>query len=81
MPYGTVNAYRIGNRVTVVIDLPDHGERSDRGRAENLVDPRVWLDLEDEADLLGIKLTVCRPYGKRRWLPARERQSYRDLRQ
>jgi len=47
MPYGTVSAYRTGNRVTIVVDLPDHGEPSERGRAENLVDPRAWFDLED----------------------------------
>lgn len=81
MPYGTVNAYRVGNRLTVVIDLPDRGEPSDRGRAENLVDPRVWIDLEDEGDLLGIKMTVCRPYQRRRWFRTGERLTYRELRQ
>ncbi len=66
MAYGSVNAYRMGNQVTIVIDLPEQGEVSTTGRAENLVDPTKWIDVEDEADLLGIRMTVCRPYRRRR---------------
>jgi hypothetical protein len=50
----------------IVIDLPDSGELSQRGRAENLVDPTVWHDYEDGQESLGIKLTVCRPLLRRR---------------
>jgi hypothetical protein len=66
MAYGNVNAYRMGNQVTIVIDLPEQGEMSTTGRADNLVDPTRWIDVEDEADLLGIRMTVCRPYRRRR---------------
>lgn len=66
MAYGSVNAYRMGNQVTIIIDLPEQGEVSTTGRAENLVDPTRWIDVEDEADLLGIRMTVCRPYRRRR---------------
>jgi hypothetical protein len=66
MAYGSVNAYRAGHQLTIVIDLPEHGEVSTTGRAENLVDPAKWIDVEDETDFLGIKMTVCRPYRRRR---------------
>ena len=66
MPYSTPVAYRVENRLLIVIDLPDSGELSERGRAENLVDPTRWLHWEGEHDHLGIKLTVCRPLRKRR---------------
>ncbi|MEK6301552.1 MAG: hypothetical protein AABO41_12590 [Acidobacteriota bacterium] len=58
MPYAKVVAYRHRNTVTIEIELPDHGEPSDRGRPENLVDPRAWIDLEEENDRLAIKMTV-----------------------
>lgn len=66
MPYSTPVTYRVGNRLMIVIDLPDSGELSQRGRAENLVDPTVWHDYEDGQESLGIKLTVCRPLLRRR---------------
>lgn len=71
MPYGTVTARRIGRRIIIEVELPDRGEPSERGRAENLVDPKVWRDLADENDWVGIKMTVCRPYRQRRAQPHR----------
>jgi hypothetical protein len=47
--------------LVIEVDLPDSGELSQRGRAENLVDPSVWHDYADEDEFLGIKLTMCRP--------------------
>ena len=67
MPYGIAAAYRVGNRVTIEIELPDRGELSQRGRAENLVDPSEWLDVQDEAESLRIKLAVCRRLGRPRY--------------
>lgn len=71
MPYGPIAAYRSGNRLLIVIDLPERGEPACSGRSENLVDPRAWTDLEDDGDRLGIKMTVCRPYGRRSAWPRR----------
>jgi hypothetical protein len=67
MPYSTPVAYRVGNKLVIEIDLPGSGELSQRGRAENLVDPTVFHHYEDEQEFLGIKLTVCRPLSHRRW--------------
>ena len=61
MSYGVAAAYRVGRRLTIEIDLPDRGEISQRGRAENLVDPSEWLDVQDESESIRIKLAVCRP--------------------
>ena len=61
MPYGDVTAYRIGNRITIEIELPDQGEQADSGRSENLVDPREWTDVDDEGEHLGVRVVVCRP--------------------
>jgi hypothetical protein len=66
MPYSTPVAYVIGKKLLIEIDLPEQGEVSQSGRAENLVDPRLWIDYEDECDRLGIKLTVCRPFRRSR---------------
>lgn len=65
MPYGRVRAAKHGRRITIEVDLPEAGEPSHSGRAENLTDPRAWEDLEDEDGQLGIKVTVCRPYARR----------------
>jgi hypothetical protein len=67
MPYSTPIAYRLGNKLVIEVELPDSGELSQRGRAENLVDPTLSHDYEDEQDCLGIKLTVCRPLSRRQW--------------
>lgn len=75
MPYGVVTARRVGRRIIIEVELPDRGEPSERGRAENLVDPRLWRDLEDENDHLGIKMTVCRPYSRQRVARSRVEQS------
>jgi hypothetical protein len=65
--YGNPVAYRVGSRLVIEIDLPDRGELSQRGHAENLVDPSIWHDVDDGQGFLGIKLTVCRPlYQARR---------------
>jgi hypothetical protein len=77
MPYSTPIAYRLGSKLVIEIDLPDSGELSQRGRAENLVDPTVWHDNEDEQERLGIKLTVCRPLLQRRSRNALNRVSPR----
>jgi hypothetical protein len=67
MPYGIAAAYRRGNRVTIEVELPDHGEQSQRGWTDNLVDPREWLDVANDAEGLRVKLYVCRPrYAARR---------------
>lgn len=36
MAYGSVNAYRMGNQVTIIIDLPEQGEVSTTSV------PRIW---------------------------------------
>lgn len=66
MPYGTATAHRAGQKLVIEIELPPRGELSLSGRAENLVDPRDWIDLEDSEGPLGIKLTVCRPLPRMR---------------
>lgn len=66
MPYSTPVAHRVGNKLLIEIDLPEAGELSHSGRAENLVDPAVWHDHEDSGDYLAIKMTVCRPLSHRR---------------
>ena len=66
MEYGTVTAYRVGNRLTIEVELPDSGVLSNTGRAVNLVDPRVWTDVDDESDHIGLKMTQCRPLFRRR---------------
>lgn len=66
MPYGTVVAYRTEDELTIRIKLPAHGEISRRGQAENLVDLTESNDLETEDGDLAIKLTVCRPFYRRR---------------
>jgi hypothetical protein len=52
--------------VTIEIDLPEQGEPSMRGRAENLIDPSVWIDVSDVKGDLALKLTLCRPYRRAR---------------
>ena len=66
MPYSTPVTYRVGSKLVIEVDLPSSGELSQRGRAENLVDPAVWHDYQDEQEFLGIRLTVCRPLSQRR---------------
>jgi hypothetical protein len=65
MAYGSVSVRRAGNKLILEIELPPVGEPSKSGRAENLVNPRPWIDFADGDGELGIKLTVCRPYGPR----------------
>ncbi len=66
MPYSIPVAHRVGNKLLIEIDLPASGELSRSGRAENLIDPTVWHDFEEDGDFLGIKMTVCRPLAQRR---------------
>ena len=47
MPYSTPVAYRVGNKLVIEIDLPRSEELSQRGRAENLVDPTVFYHYEE----------------------------------
>lgn len=66
MPYGTVEFRRLGRKAIVIIELPDRGEPSLSGRAENLVDPAVWKTVEDPVDgELALKMTLCKPYRRR----------------
>jgi hypothetical protein len=60
MPYGNATVRCSGKKLMIEIDLPPHGELSLSGRAENLVDPRSWIDFEDSEGPIGVKLTVCR---------------------
>ncbi len=64
MPYGRVTTSRHGSTLVIVVELPDYGETSERGRSENLVDPRTWINLDSDNDRLAVKLTVCRPYAR-----------------
>jgi hypothetical protein len=66
MPYGIVNVNQTGNTVTIVIELPEQGEQSNSGRAENMVDLGKWFDFEHGTDRLCVKMTVCRPYRHHR---------------
>jgi hypothetical protein len=63
--------------LVIEVELPDSGELSQRGRAENLVDPAMWHDYEDEQEFLGIKLAVCRPLSQRRSRAVVDRASLR----
>jgi hypothetical protein len=65
MPYGVVRARRDGNRLVIEVSLPESGELSLTGRAENFVDPSVWHDYDDGELSVGIKMTVCRPLIRR----------------
>lgn len=58
--FGQVRARRDGHRLTIEIELPESGIVSMRGRAENLVDPCLWLKVDDGRDPLDVKLVVCR---------------------
>lgn len=68
MPYGDVAAYRVNSRLVIEVEVPESGELSQRGKAENLVDPTKWIDCRDESGELRIKMTVCRPLHWRRTL-------------
>ena len=68
MPYAVPVTYRVGNKLLIEVDLSERGELSQRARAENLVDPTRWIDYEDENELIGVKLAVCRPLRRRRGL-------------
>lgn len=64
MPYGHIVARQTGRKVIVVVDVPEVGELSYGGRAENIVDPSSWISVE--ASDLRVKLVVCRPLRRRR---------------
>ena len=66
MPYGDVAAYRNGPRITLHVELPDLGEPSLSGRAENLTNPKIWYTAENDGEELQIKIVVCRPHNRRR---------------
>lgn len=65
MPYGHVTVERLDGRIVIIIDPPDRGEPSLRGRAENLVDPSKWIRYETSDEHLALKLTLCRPIHRR----------------
>lgn len=66
MPYGNVTLRRLGRKAIIVVDLPPKGEPSISGRADNLVDPRMWIEINDPLEgLLSLKMTLCRPYSRR----------------
>ena len=80
MPYGKIVAYRNGSRITVHIDLPDCGELSQRGRADNFTDPTEWCTAENDDEELQIKVVVCRPHRRRHHpLSGSRRMSYAAL--
>jgi hypothetical protein len=61
MAYGKVVAAKSGRQIVITASLPEEGELSRSGRAENLVDPRPWLDADGGGGQYRIKLTICRP--------------------
>ena len=58
MPYSEIKATKVGRKVVLEIDLPEQGELSQRGRAENYVDPTEWRPLGEPG--LWLKVTLCR---------------------
>jgi hypothetical protein len=65
MPHGNVDVKSLGpKKVVVTIDLPDQGEPSLSGRAENLLDPSQWIRFEHLDERLSLKVTLCRPYQR-----------------
>lgn len=65
MPLGNVDVKSSGpKKVIVTIDLPDQGEPSLSGRAENLLDPSQWIRFEHMDERLSLKITLCRPYRR-----------------
>jgi len=62
VPYGITGAYRVGSRLIIHIELPEHGEVSQSGRAENLVDPTETICVQGGQEPLSVKLTVSRPF-------------------
>lgn len=71
MPYSTPLIYGVGERLLIEFDIPERGELSQTGRAENLVIPE-WIPYKDERDQLSIKLVVCRSVRRNyapRWRP------------
>ncbi|MGE0393190.1 MAG: hypothetical protein AB7I25_12385 [Vicinamibacterales bacterium] len=66
MPYSKPAAYRSGNKLVIIVELPAQGELSNTGRSENLVDPRAWHDFVNEGESYGVKLTLCRRLGRHR---------------
>lgn len=58
MPYSSIKTTTVGRKVILEIDLPERGELSQRGRAENLVDPTEWVPLGEPG--LWLKMTLCR---------------------
>jgi hypothetical protein len=66
MPYSTPVPYVIGGKLVIEVELPENGEVSQSGRSENLVDPRIWTNYEDDNQRFEIKLTVCKPFRSSR---------------
>lgn len=67
MPYGEVRTNLSEGRLRILVDLPEAGEPSLRGNAENLVQPNVWIPVEDVcdgADRLHVEVVVCRLKGR-----------------
>ena len=58
MPYSPVKTTTVGRKVILEIELPERGELSQRGRAENLVDPTEWVALGEPG--LWLRMTLCR---------------------
>lgn len=66
MPYGTIAVNLSGNRLCLEILLPQTGEPSFSGNADNLVDPNCWLHLSGPNGEISAKVVVCRPYRRSR---------------
>lgn len=64
--YGTVVSYREGQRIHILVELPEGGGiESSRGFADNLVNPSEWHEVGDP-DGLRMKLVICRPRRRHR---------------
>lgn len=66
MPYGKIAVNLTGNRLRLEILLPEAGEPSFSGNADNLVDPNCWLHLSGPNGEIAAKVVVCRPYRRGR---------------
>ena len=67
MPYSSVKATIVDRKVILEIELPEQGELSQRGRAENLVNPSEWVPVGEPG--LWLRMTLCRSLRSSRRRP------------